>query len=410
MKKYIVTLLGLSCIGASIAFTLMYQHFFSQSNFVSILCGGGLDNPCSQLSHSGMADLFGLPVAGYGLIGYFLIIITAILTLISGERWHLPCFAILAMVAAGTVIADVVLGSILIYLKISCRLCFASYIVNIMICVFLFLWYVGIKEEGKGLKTIYIEFVSLVRDPRNRAVSASYILIVLFMVLFVWSLSAYMGARGSGSELTDGKRKKFEEFYYSLKQEDLSLPESTMSLGESGAPVMIAVFTDFLCTACMKFYETEQYLMSRFPGKIRVDYYNFPLDTTCNQHVPNTVYPNSCIAAQVFNAAAGRGIFVDLLAFHYNHYRDNLKRFTSGDVLVSAQQFFKEQSSGKEYGAFIGEALAEKAKISVYDDIAQGHKLNVRAVPTLFINGKRIEGVPDTELLVFILSQELKEK
>lgn len=407
MKRYILSILLLSVIGGVVASLLLFQHFFPHSDFALAACGSGVDNPCAELSRSGYSVLLGLPVAGYGLIGYLLLIITATLAMTAGDSWHVPCFAFQLPVAIAFVVIDVALGSILIYLKLSCRLCIATYVINILICITLFLWYVYVNEDGAGLLSIYHDFIALVRDPHNRPVEAAFSFAVLFMVLSVFFLSAFMEARGSALEPSAAELRKFEENFYSLRQEDISLPDSAMSLGPASARIRIIAFTDFLCSACMRFYETGHYLMSRFPGKVRIDYYSFPLDTMCNRHIPKTVYSNSCVAAQAFSAAARRGIFREFIDYHYSHYRANSAHINSGDVMAGFRDYFKERSNDHEYRIFSREIMSEASRSSVQDNAELGGAMKVRAVPTIFINGRRLEGVPDARLLEQVLAREI---
>lgn len=407
MKRYILSILLLSVIGGAVASLLLYQHFFPYSDFALTACGSGVDNSCAQLSRSGYSVLLGLPLAGYGLIGYLFLIITAALALTADESWHVPCFAIQLPVAVAFVIIDVALGSILIYLKLSCRLCVATYVINILIGITLFLCYISVKEDGAGLRSLYHDFFSLVREHRNRPVEAAFSFAVLFMVLSVFFLSAFLEARGSAAEPTAAELDKFEEHFYSITQEDVSLPESAMSLGPESARIRIVAFTDFLCSACMQFYETGHYLMSRFPGKIRIDYYSFPLDTVCNSHIPKTVYPNSCVAAQAFSAAARRGIFRELMDSHYGHYRENVSRMRSGDVMAGFREYFEERPDRNGFTGFLKETMSEASRSSVHETVGLGGAMNIRAVPTIFINGRRLEGVPEAKLLERVLSREL---
>ncbi len=410
MKKYILSILCLSAIGAAVSIMLMYQHYFPHSDFSAAVCGSGLDNPCAILARSGHGVLFGLPLAGYALIGYCIFIITGSLALAAGDSWYSPCFGLQVPVGGASVIVDIILGSILVYLKISCTLCIVTYIVNILICISLFIWYLAIRDRGAGLRSIYRGLLSLARGHRNRPAALGIFFITLFMVLFVFSLSAYFEIKGGASEPSAVKMKLFEERYFSTAQEELSLPDSAMSVGNPSARIRVVLFTDFLCGACMKFHEVEGLLLSRFKGQIRVDYYSFPLDRVCNDHIPKTTYANSCIAAQAFSLAAQRGLFRDCLEHHYSHYRENLPKLRSGDVMVGFKDYFLKNRSVEEYNSFLQEALAEKARLSIRDDMELGARLNVRAVPTLFINGRRLEGVPDEKLLEYVLSRELNEK
>jgi protein-disulfide isomerase len=410
MKKCILAIVCLSVIGAAVSIMLMYQHFFPHSDFAAAVCGSGLDNPCAILGRSGYGVLFGLPLAGYALIGYFILFITGSMALAAGDSWYIPCFGLQVPVAVASVMVDIILGSILLYLRISCPLCIVTYVVNILICVSLFIWFMAIKDQGTGLRSIYRGLISLARGHRNRPAALGIFFITLFMVLFVFSLSAYFEIKGGASEPSAVEMQLFEERYFSTAQEDLSLPESAMSVGNPSARIRIALFTDFLCGACMKFHEVEGLLLSRFKGQVRVDYYCFPLDRVCNDHIPKTTYANSCIAAQAFSLAAQRGIFRDCLEHHYAHYRENLPKLRSGDVMVGFKEYFRKNRSVEEYNGFLQEALSEKARQSIRDDMELGAKLNVRAVPTLFVNGRRLEGVPDKKLLEYALSRELGEK
>ncbi len=410
MKKCLVSILCLSVIGAAVSIMLMYQHFFPHSDFAAALCGSGGDNPCAILARSGYGVLFGLPLAGYALIGYCILIITGSLALSAGDSWYSPSFGLQVPVAGASVMVDIILGSILVYLKISCTLCIVTYIVNILICVSLFIWYLAIREQGAGLRSIYRGLLSLVRGHRNRPAALGVFFITLFMALFVFSLSSYFEIKGGASEPSAAETQLFEERYFSTTQEELSLPDSAMSAGDPGGKIRIALFTDFLCGACMKFHEVERLLLSRFKGQIRVDYYAFPLDRVCNEHIPKTTYPNSCVAAQAFSTAARRGIFRECLDHHYAQYRENLPHLRSGDVMVGFKAYFGKNGPVGEYNGFLQEALSERARQSIRNDAELGAKLNVRAVPTLFINGRRLEGVPDEKLLERVLTRELNEK
>ncbi len=410
MKKCILSILCLSVIGAVLSIMLMYQHYFPHSDFAVAVCGSGLDNPCAILGRSGYGVLFGLPLAGYALIGYCILIITGSLALAAGDSWYSPSFGLQVPVAGASVMVDIILGSILVYLKISCTLCIVTYIVNILICISLFIWYLAIREQGAGLRSIYRGLLSLARGHRNRPAALGVFFITLFMVLFVFSLSAYLEIKGGDSELPALEAQLFEERFFSITQEDISLPDSAMYSGDPTGKIRIALFTDFLCGACMKFHEVERLLLSRFKGQIRVDYYAFPLDRVCNDHIPNTTYPNSCVAAQAFSTAARQGIFRECLEYHYGQYRKNLPHLRSGDVMVVFKEYFGKNGSGDGYNGFLQEALSERARQSIRDDAELGAKLNVRAVPTLFINGRRLEGVPEVKLLERVLSRELNEK
>jgi len=127
----------------------------------------------------------------------------------------------------------------------------------------------------------------------------------------------------------------------------------------------------------------------------------------CNRHIPKTVYSNSCVAAQAFSAAARPGIFREFIDYHYSHYRANSAHINSGDVMASFRDYFKERSNDHEYRIFSREIMSEASRSSVQDNAELGGAMKVRAVPTIFINGRRLEGVPDARLLEQVLARDL---
>ena len=410
MKRFIVIILALSAAGVAVSTVLLYQHYHPFADFGMFSCGRGLVNPCAVLRLSGWDTVSGLPIAGLGVFAYLLAVIASSAALISGEARYPHLFAVLMPVFVASIAGDVVLGAILIHTGVPCRLCIATYAVNILICASLFVWYRDLKRDGQDLKTVYRTLISFLSSPGNRLMVMSSSLVMFFIFLFIISLSAIMSAGSIRPESSENRMNQFENYFNSLPEERISLPEGAMSLGDPNAEMRIIVFTDFLCTACNRFYEIEKTLMPRFWGRIRIDYYNFPLDSVCNPHAPRTVYPNSCVAAQAFIAAARRGIFREFLEYHNENFREYRERLQRGDVLVTVKEYFSGRLSAGEYERFLKETLSEKVKLSLYKDVELAGGAGIRAVPTLFINGRRLEGIPDADLLEFVLSRELHEE
>jgi protein-disulfide isomerase len=62
------------------------------------------------------------------------------------------------------------------------------------------------------------------------------------------------------------------------------------------------------------------------------------------------------------------------------------------------------------YDDFVRAALSERIKLMLNQDVELGAGLEVKAVPTLFVNGRRLEGVPDAFLLEAVLSEQLETR
>ena len=91
MRTFIITILVLSVVGASVSALLLYQHYVPQTEFGMLACGGDLINPCRILARSGFDTIFGFPIAGLGVLVYLFMIIAIAVTMISGENRY-PLF------------------------------------------------------------------------------------------------------------------------------------------------------------------------------------------------------------------------------------------------------------------------------------------------------------------------------
>jgi protein-disulfide isomerase len=264
-----------------------------------------------------------------------------------------------------------------------------------------------LRRAGR-VRAIYGELRGVVLKKENRALAVSSAMGAVFIVLSVLFLNAYLGGMGGAVDTPDPKVDRFREYYHSLEREELTLPPSVMTTGDSDAEIKIVVFTDFLCTACSRFNTVKKSLMARFPGKLRIEYYNFPLDIVCNRHVARTVYPNSCVTSQAFIAAGERGDFEKLLDYHFSRYDDYKSRLLRGDSLATVNEFARKQLSREDQALFINSALSERYKMALHEETEAGGTLGIDSVPTLFINGRRIEGVPGAQLLESVIADELQ--
>ncbi len=408
MKRSIYMLLFLSLAGAALSFLLLIQHHLPESDLGIMSCGGGAVNHCLVIARSGYGDIFGFPLAALGAIAYLFVFGASLLGLVAGEERHELLFAALAPLAAAMVMAVVPLAAIMVRLGVLCGLCAATYAVNLLIGTVLAFSLKDCLRRAGWVRAVYGELRGVVLKKENRALAVSSAMGAVFIVLSVLFLNAYLGGKKGASVAPDPKVDRFREYYHSLEREELSLPPSVMATGDPDAEIRIVVFTDFLCTACSRFNAVKKSLMARFPGKLRIEYYNFPLDMVCNRHVARTVYPNSCVTSQAFLAAGERGDFEKLLDYHFSRYNDYKSRLLRGDSLSTVNEFARKELNREEQALFINSALSERYKMALHEETEAGGSLGIDSVPTLFINGRRIEGVPGASLLEAVIADELQ--
>jgi protein-disulfide isomerase len=152
------------------------------------------------------------------------------------------------------------------------------------------------------------------------------------------------------------------------------------SMGTPNAPVVLVVFTDFQCPVCKEEGKMlRQNLLSAYPRQVRLYFKDFPLVQ---------IHPWAKIAA-----LAGRCIFRQNPAAFWDYY-DWIYDHQSEVTADNFRQKLSEFVAGKEIdGIQLARCLDERATEAEVDrGIAEGKALNVRATPTLFINGRRLEG------------------
>ncbi len=152
------------------------------------------------------------------------------------------------------------------------------------------------------------------------------------------------------------------------------------SMGTPGAPVILVIFTDFQCPFCKDEAQMlRQNLLSAYPKQVRLYFKDLPLVQIHPWAKPAAI-AGRCIFRQ--NPAA----FWDYYDWVYAHqteitaetFKDKVLEFAKGkdiDVLQLAR-CLDSRSTEPEVDKSMEEAKA----------------LGVRSTPTLFINGRRLEG------------------
>lgn len=136
-KKYLGAISILGALGMLISAYLLYLHY---ANGAISFCNFDKTINCDLVNRSKYAEIFGLPVSGLGLLGYF------VLTLMS-HGWHMnwfkkPTHHKMLVLSTGALAFSLYLTFIEFYvLKALCPLCLTSQIVILTIFILsLIIW------------------------------------------------------------------------------------------------------------------------------------------------------------------------------------------------------------------------------------------------------------------------------
>jgi protein-disulfide isomerase len=147
-------------------------------------------------------------------------------------------------------------------------------------------------------------------------------------------------------------------------------------------------FSDFQCPFCQRVMPTLKELRSKYGDKMRLVWKDFPL---------TQIHPQAFVAAQAGNCAREQGKFWE--------YHDKL--FGNQQALQPANL--------KQYAADVGlDAMkfnqcldSAKYEARVQDALGVGGRLGISSTPTVFVNGRMINGAQPMEVFQGVIDEEL---
>ena len=167
-------------------------------------------------------------------------------------------------------------------------------------------------------------------------------------------------------------------------------PSKGFARGPNNAPVTIVEFSDFQCPFCKAVLPTINELMTRYPGKVRWEFRDFPVQ----------IHPGAAKAHEAARCAGEQGKFWE--------YHDQLFARSPNHSLPELQLFARDL---KVEGAAFAECLeSSRYHAAVTGDIDEGKRLGVEGTPTFFINGRMREGEQSLAVFQELIESELRAK
>jgi protein-disulfide isomerase len=167
------------------------------------------------------------------------------------------------------------------------------------------------------------------------------------------------------------------------------------SIGTPGAPVVIVEFSDFECSYCREEAKMiRENLLKTFPKEVRLYYKDFPLDA---------IHPWARQAA-----IAGRCVFRQNPAafWEYHDWIFGKQPDITPEKLKTEVMTWAE-GKGLDMLQF-GRCYDNKStEPEVNKSVAEGQSLRIQSTPTLFVNGRKLEGSVPWPNLKAIIEGEL---
>jgi protein-disulfide isomerase len=160
------------------------------------------------------------------------------------------------------------------------------------------------------------------------------------------------------------------------------------AIGSTSAKVTIVEFSDFQCPFCLRASPTLKQLRQAYGDKVRIVWKDFPL---------TQIHPQAFKASEAGHCAAEQGKFWE--------YHDKL--FASQQALQP--EFLKQYAKDMGLDSAKFDACLDTSKYAerVRDSVSAGAQLGVSSTPTLYVNGRRLEGAQPYEILASVVDEEL---
>jgi uncharacterized membrane protein/protein-disulfide isomerase len=395
---WIFALLGLTASSAS---AWVHHQLLRDPRYTSF-CDVNDTVSCTEAYLSPWGSLFGVPVALFGMLFF-----VAVLGLLVAERRAAP--AVRENVPAYVFAMSVVGLGFVLYLA------YGAFFVLGAVCLLCILTYLAVIGlfllTGRPGSTPMSSLPSrALRDLRTAAGSPlALALIVVFVVGAVSAIAFFPreGARGEASAGGDGSAQGAPAAQLSAEERAQvqqwfdAQQRQIVPVDPKGASVLIVKFHDFQCPPCRQAHFDYKPILARWekeaPGQVRMVTRDFPIHPACNAATPAGTHRLACDAAVAVRLAREHGKEAAVEDWIYS----NQATLTADSIRRAAREVGGVTDFDARYPKVIEDVKA---------DAAMGALMQVRATPTFFINGVKIDGGMPPKYFDAVVEYELKKR
>jgi protein-disulfide isomerase len=363
--------LVLALLGAALAAYALEvgMQLAADSGFTSICNLGGVVN-CDVVLTSRFSHLLGLPVSVWALLAFG----AGALLALPGALGRPQAFADLLLLAltSGSVGFAAVLAGAMATLGSVCLICLSM---DVVIAA----WFVTVLPLAR-------RFALGAPAPwwRRRTAATAAAAVALVVAIAAGTVAAVVGpATALTYEDVKTHDPAFHDWYTRLPVRPTAtlVGSAAHRKGPSDAAVSIVEFSDFQCPHCAQAYKDLRDLCAS-RSDVALVFRHFPLDAACNRRVTGSGHPDACLAACAAECAAKQDRFWS--------YHDVL--FENQKNLDRSSLFRYARDVGLDLDAFRSCLDAPETRALVSADVEAGAAAGVASTPTLFINGRTIQG------------------
>jgi len=365
--------------GVAVAAAILYVHgqIDRLGDGYTSFCTINSSINCDRVLSSRHARLAGLPVAWLALAAYLgMAGVFAAAARSAGDRSR----RLLALGGAG-VIGALVFSTYMavisiLWLQTICLLCSGLYAVSVANTALALAALRVAARDGSGLP---------LKASSAAAIFGLAVASVTGIAFFTWPRqSAVLSSDIRDAEDVRNADPEFYKWYTDLPRVDPStLVRDEQAKSLPSDKVVIVDFFDLECGHCKKSYQMVKELAARRGDRVQVIHRHFPLDATCNDIVTSSVHPNACRAAEAVECAGLLGKHDEMLEILFANqgqlFIENLTRL-AGKIGLDKAAMQKCLDEHRTLPLVLADARA-------------GARLEITSTPTVFVGGRRIQGV-----------------
>lgn len=399
-----LALAGFAALGlaASSASTVVHYRLLKDPRYTSV-CDISSTVSCTEAYLSPYGSLFGVPVALLGVLWFAAVL--GLLALPAGRdrrlAENLPGY-VFALSTAGLAMVLYLAYGAFVALKVVCLFCVLTYIAVAGLFI------VSGARTSFPLTSLPMRLIGDLRAAARRPVALVSVGIFLAaagsaIAFFPKEPAPPAAAAASGPAAADtapsppalqqDQRSEVERWFDSQ-------PRAIVPVDGGGAAVVIVKFNDYQCPPCGQTYRSYKPILAKYqaeaPGRVRFVSKDYPIDPECNRNTPGGGHFAACEAAVAVRLAREHNRAEALEDWLFA----NQPTLTPDAVKRAAREIGGVTDFEARYAAVLEQVKA---------DIALGGLLNVRATPTFFINGVRVEGGLQAPYFDAIIAHELKK-
>lgn len=401
MKKgFLIAAFAAAILGSAIAAVSTLEHLRIERHGLETpsFCAISEKINCDIVNASSYSEVFGVPVAWWGLMFYIVIATLSLYCALSKKDCRAGVSVAWFLSVAGIFYSAYLAYVALAKLGVVCIECVGMYAVNLALVILLFL---PLNIPIVGIVRFVIDYAKAVfKKPSNLGFEprlARHAILVIAVFALGWvSMKALDAKTPAGADKASAGEKMNAHYMQSLYsiEPDLEWP----MWGNPSAKVSIVEFSEFQCPFCRLAAFNLKPRIQEFKNDVRFYFVNFPLDNACNAEMEHSIHQWACMAAKAGICAQGLG---DFWGYHDDLFR-NQKGLNDKTILDLAEKH------GWNRNEFLACIDSPETDARVRRDIASARKIYVTGTPTVILNDRKLKYWSDPEFLQKVVGEEIK--